>query len=402
MSPARGMLRPGISWLLTRRREWLSGRRLGLLTHTAAVNNAGVSSLTLLAEGGDWTLRAILAPEHGLFGAAGAGEAVRDRLHPVYRIPVLSLYGPRRRPPPDLLRDLDVVVCDLQDLGVRCYTYGSTLLHMLEAVRDAGKTLIVADRPVPLPTAVDGPLLDPAFTSFVGTLPTPLVYGMTPGETALWLRRQCAPGADVRVAPLEGYHRQPWREPRWPPWIPPSPGIRSWETGHAYAATVFGEALPALDVGRGTALVFQVIGAPWLDARRLRQHLEDAGLPGVTFHLHPYLAGAGCYEGRLLLGVRLTVTEPHRFRPATTAVHILTAIHRLHGPSRLWKHADTRPDFFDRLWGTSSVREALARGAGPNDITASWNEDLRRFRRLRAESLLYPLPSRSGRRRQSG
>jgi len=157
-----------------------------------------------------------------------------------------------------MLDNLDAIVLDLQDLGARCYTFVSTLRYVLEAAASARKQVIVADRPIPLPRVVDGPMLDERFSSFVGCVRAPLHYGMTPGETAAWLKHALALDLDLKVAPMKNYCRQSRRGPDWPPWIPPSPGIRSWETGYCYLATVFGEALPAINIGRNSNLAFQV------------------------------------------------------------------------------------------------------------------------------------------------
>ena len=298
-------------------------------------------------------------------------------------MPILSLYGRYRLPPPAWLRDLDVVVIDLQDLAVRCYTYVSTLRYMLESAAEAGKPVVVADRPVPFPGTFDGPMLEPDAESFVGAVHTPLVYGMTPGETALWIRRHYGLELDLRVARMRGYRRESERGAFAPPWIPPSPGIAVWESAWCYPATVFTEALPALDCGRTGRLPFQLLGAAWMKPEAVCERLAAARLPGVMFHPHDWTAGNG---NRPMRGIRLTVVHPDRFKPVTTGVAILCAVQQVHGRARLWRGA--RKDFFDRLCGTSAVREALAAGADLKSITRPWPH--RPFRAERHKSLLYP------------
>jgi len=314
---------------------------------------------------------------------------VKTARHPVWSVPVYSLYGDTRRPTPAMLRRVDALVFDLQDLGARPYTYVATLRGVLEAAAAAGKPVVVADRPVPLPEVVDGPLPEPGYESFVCPAPLPMHYGMTPGETALWMRDTLSIGVDLEVAPMRHYGRNPRRACGWPPWIPPSPGIRCWEAGAVYTATVFCEALPALDNGRGTGLAFRVLGAPWLNPAALCEALSAAGLRGVHFHPHPFVAAGKRYAGRLLNGVRLTVVNPVSFRPVTTALTILACLQRLYGRRRVWQGAGSRPEFFDRLFGGRGVREALLDGCDPAEIAAGARRGAARFRRQRRDVLLY-------------
>lgn len=383
----KALFQPGITTLLEQHRTWLAGRKIGLVCHPASVDRDGVSSAELLLAAGGIRLVSLFGPEHGFFGAATAGEAVRTRRHPCWKIPVYSLYGKHRRPTPAMLKGLDAVVFDLQDLGARPYTYVSTLRYLLEEAARYGTLVIVADRPIPLPRVVDGPMLDPRFESFVAAVPAPVSYGMTPGETALWIKRTIVPQVDLQVAPMRNYHRDPARAPHWPPWVPPSPGIRSWESAACYAATVFGEALPALDYGRGTGLPFQLIGAPWMESLPVCERLSAMRLPGVSFHPHPYQSASE--KAGLLNGIRLVVTRPGIFRPVLTGLSMLHVLEALYGRRRLWKAPGTRPDFFDKLMGTDTVREALLDGEPPRRIEATWHRGLREFNKAREAVLLY-------------
>lgn len=378
---------PGIDVFLARGR--FAGRRLGLVSHTAALTFRGATTAEALQENPDIRLAALFAPEHGFFGAAGAGDPVHSRRHPVWHIPVHSLYGARLAPTPSQFRAIDLLIVDLQDLGARCYTYVSTLRHVLEAASRAGKPVLVTDRPIPLPVTPDGPVLQPGFESFVGCTHTPLAYAMTPGETALWLRADLNLALDLTVIPMAGYHRDARRGTDWPSWVPPSPGIRSWETAACYLATVFTEALPAVSCGRTTPLPFQVFGAPWMKTEAVRESLAAERLPGVTFHPHPFVPPNDPYAGLLIPGIRMVVTDPLRFRPVLTSAAILAALQRLHGRRRLWNAPGTRPDWFDKLYGTDAVRLALLDGEPAAAIALRWEPDLRRFRAARAKHLLY-------------
>jgi uncharacterized protein YbbC (DUF1343 family) len=288
-----------------------------------------------------------------------------------------------------MLRNLDTLVFDLQDLGARPYTYVATLRYLLEAAAAHGKEIIVADRPIPLPRVVDGPLPDPCYLSFVASVPMPVAYGMTPGETALWLRRALSLDVDLKVARLQHYHRESTRETNWPPWIAPSPGIRSWESATCYPATVFCEALPALDYGRGTNLPFQVVGAPWMRGEEVCERLLDMHLPGVVFHPHLYFPAAGAPPAPLVEGIRIVVTHPATFRPVLTGVAILHVLQELYGRARLWNARGTRPDFFDKLMGTNAIRQALIDGTSPRAIESQWRAELGTFNRSRRAQLLY-------------
>lgn len=380
----------GIDVLLSRHRAWLRGRRVGLVSHQAALDRDGATSAQRLRRDLGAGLVALFGPEHGFSGQAGAGVATHTRRHPDWGIPVHSLYGACRKPTPAMLRRVEVLVVDLQDLGARCYTYLATMRNVMEAAAASGVAVIVADRPIPLPRIVDGPLLDPAFASFVGPAATTLATGMTPGEAARWLVRRLDLTLDLRIAPLQGWFRDGRRGPDWPDFIPPSPGIRTWEAGMTYLATVFSEALPGVDVGRGTNLAFRVLGAPWLRAEAFCERINAAGLAGVTFHPYRYVAGIAPYSGRELDGVRLTVTDPSRFHPVATSVHLLHLLARLHGSARIWHHRGVRSAWFDTLYGTDQVRLSLLSGAPPQAILEPWLRAGQPFQAARRAALIYP------------
>jgi uncharacterized protein YbbC (DUF1343 family) len=380
----------GLNALRARRFDLLKGRRVGLLSHQAALTADGSTSAQLLRRALGSRLVALYGPEHGFFGQALAGEHTYTRRHPDWGIPVYSLYGARRKPAPEMLAGVDVMVCDLQDLGVRCYTYLATLRNMLEACAEAGVDVVVADRPIPLPLVVDGPMLDPAFASFVAPAPLPLVYGMTPAESARWMQASLGLKLNLTVAPMEGWRRADaaWDGAR-PAYVPPSPGIKAWESAMTYAATVFSEALPGIDCGRGTNLAFRVIGAPWLRAEAFCDHVAKLRLAGVTFRPYRYVAAVAPYAGKELDGVRLTVTDPARFRPAQTSLAVLQALAGLYGPARVWRHKGVRPAWFDKLYGTDRARLLLKAGVQPETIASEWAAGRQAFDRARRRALLY-------------
>lgn len=389
MTNSRIHFQPGITTLLKNHRPWIKSKKTGLVTHLAAVDKDGASSVELLNAIPDTQLTALFAPEHGFLGAAPPGEKVPDSKHKDLSIPIFSLYGVHRKPTRRMLKDVDTIIVDLQDLGARPYTYVSTLRLVMEAAQEYGKDVIIADRPIPLPTTVDGPLLDPLFGSFVGLLPVPMSYGMTPAETAIWMKRHLKIDVDLKIAPMRGYHRQPMRGSDWPPWIPPSPGIKSWESGHCYTATVFSEALPIVDIDRQSGLAFRVLGAPGLNSLQFCKDLNAAKLNGINFHTHRFIASSEPHKGKLLEGTRMTVTDPEKFMPITTAITILCSIQKHLSMKRIWNFPGTRHDFFDHLFGTDKVRKMLMSNENAPSIIKSWQADLATFNKSRQKCLLY-------------
>jgi uncharacterized protein YbbC (DUF1343 family) len=389
MTVADTPFKSGMDVLLAQHPDWITGKRVGLVSHTAAIDHAGLTSAERLHRCPDVRLGALFGPEHGFRGLVAAGDHTEDESHTEWKIPIYSLYGATRKPTPAMLDSLDLLVVEFQDLGARPYTYVSTLALVLEAACEAGLPVIIADRPVPLPLSMDGPVTENRFKSFVAALPLPMQYGMTPGETALWLQHQSLPDLDLRVAPLQGYACEGERQPAWPPWIPPSPRIQSWESAGLFSCTVFGEALPALDYGSGTAQAFQLIGAPWLDRERLLAHLAGSGLAGIRLELADYQAQSGLYQGTPLAGLKLVITNHATFRPLTTCVTLLDAIIRLYGAAPLWTATGTRLEWFDSLFGTDRVRLALQSGTSAADIIAQWQPALADYKLTRAPLLLY-------------
>ena len=382
----------GLDVVVTERVDALRGR-VGLVTHPAALSVRGAWSADALRSHPDIDLRVLMGPEHGVLGHAGAGEPVASQPHPAWGLPMYSLYGEQRRPSPAMLADVDVVAFDLQDLGVRCYTYASTLLLVMEAAAEQGKRVVVLDRPVPLPDTVDGPRREPGFTSFVARLPVPMVYGMTPGETARFLHH-LTPALDLEVIPMQGYRRGAARPRGAPPWIPPSPGIRSWEAAQCYPVTVCCEALPALDFGAGTFLPFERVGAPWLKPDDV---IEAAStLPGMRLFPHWYYPSPAKGASAPWPGLRVVVSDTSVYEPVRASVCLLHALQQVHGRDALWSAPGTREDFFDKLFGTDQVRKALQAEQAPATICGAWVEGHQAHLARRAPCLLYPPAAESG------
>jgi len=376
---------PGIDTLLSQQKKWIAGKRIGLVTHTAAVDSKGWLSAERLHR--EANLKCIMGPEHGFFGKAGAGKKCSDARHPTWNIPIFSLYGETRKPTSAMLKKVDTIVFDIQDIGARCYTYVSTLRLVLEAAAENKKRVIVADRPIPLPSVTDGPVLDDKFSSFVSMVKTPMSYGMTPGETALWLKNTLGLKLDLKIAQMQGYCRQPERGEDWPSFIPPSPAIVSWESATCFPATVFCEALVSIDCGRKSCLPFQILGAEWTKGAEVAGFLSELKLPGVKFIPHTYNSRPRDRKPLIINGVWIRVTDRNVFKPILTAVSMIHCLQELYGKNRLWKAA--RQDWFDKLFGTDSVRLALLDGEYGRTISARWQKDLSLFNRTRQSLLLY-------------
>ena len=335
------IIRPGIEAIPA---DWLAGRRAGLVAHPASVMSDGRHSAEFLRDSGA-NLVALFGPEHGFFGRGGAGEKIADAAHADWNVPIFSLYGETRAPTPAMLDLVDVFIFDIQTIACRAYTYVSTLRLLMEACAARGKTLVVADRPDPLMlTPPDGPRLDPACASFVGLVPTPFCHGMTPGETALFLRDALKLDAlDLRVAPCAGLSRSLSLREIYPTWRATSPAIVALKNALCFPLTVFFEALPMIDHARGTPLAFQRIGSAHADLSAL----DLPPLPGLRVALCDYPDK----RGQVLRGLAFEVVDPAAYRPAATAFALVAALENHLGPA-LWEFPGSRPEFYAQLWGT--------------------------------------------------
>jgi uncharacterized protein YbbC (DUF1343 family) len=376
-------VRPGIEVLLSDSAHLISGLRIGLLTNQTGVDRRGVSDLARLLEAGA-QVTAIFAPEHGYRGTLDQ-EMIGHELDSASGIRIFSLYGEVRAPTAEMLDSVDVMLIDLQDIGARPYTYISTALLAMEAAARHGVRVILLDRPNPIGgVLVQGPVLDPAFRSFVGMLPVPLRHGMTMGELALMGNRILGLGADLVVIPAAGWQRRLWFDETGLPWVRPSPNMPDLESAAHYPGTVLFEGTN-LSVGRGTPVAFGVVGAPWMSPREVIARMEvPAGVSVGDTVVVPRRPSDGKYDGMRLPAVRLRVTDRAVYDPVRAAVALLVAVRRVHGDVLV-----IDPRRFDPLAGGSALREAVEAGRGAGEIAAEWEVPLERFRRLREGFLLY-------------
>jgi uncharacterized protein YbbC (DUF1343 family) len=381
-----GVVRPGIEVLLADSLGLVRDRRVGLVTNQAGVDADGISDVVRLRTAGV-RLVALFSPEHGFRGAADPGAAVASSVDPATGLPIYSLYGRTSAPTPEMLRGIDVMLVDLQDVGARYYTYLFTTVEVMRAAAAQNIPVVVLDRPDPIGALVQGNVLEPAHISPVGRLEVPMRHGMTLGELARLARADLALPTELTVVPVRGWARSMPIDRTGLVFVPPSPNLRTVESLFHYPGLCLFEGTN-LSVGRGSDAPFEQIGAPWLDTSAVLQRVRRAGLPGVSFAgvaFRPVRPGDGKYAETLVMGVRLRVTDRSRYDPTATAVALLSAIRTWHQAEFAWI-----PAHFDRLAGGPVLREALDAGAEPADIVTSWEPARRRFLHRRRPVLLYP------------
>jgi len=381
----------GLEILLQQRLELLTGNRVGLVSHPAAVTaRLGDSVNAFLAAG--IHLTALFGPEHGFAAAAGDGVHLEDTRDPRTGLPVYSLYGANQEPTAEMLRLVDVLVCDLQDVGVRFYTYLSTLYYLVKAAGKYGCPLVVLDRPNPITgVRMDGPILEPGHESFVGILPIPVRHGMTLGELALFTNAEFGFNADLTVVPMQGWKRAHWFDQTGRVWVPTSPAIPRLETALVYPGTCFMEGTN-LSEGRGTSLPFELVGAPWLDAHQLAQRLNQANLMGVNFRPASFTPSTSKHQGQTCHGVQVHVLDREAFSPLHTTLGIIQTCQGL-APER-FAYLPPYPgeglhNHFDLLAGTGTLRQSLKSGQSAEEICASWQPGLADFIKRRQPYLRY-------------
>jgi uncharacterized protein YbbC (DUF1343 family) len=383
---------PGLDVLLRRRTALLRGQRFALLAHQASVSARHDHAVSLLADLRGARLVRLMAPEHGLWGAAQDHARVRATTDPVTGLPVVSLYGARREPSPAALRDLDAIVVDLQDVGARYYTFVWTTVLAMRACARAGVRVIVLDRPNPIGGDVEGNVPDPAFASFVGLHPLPARHGMTIGELAQYLDAEHAIGCDLTVVAMEGWRRRMHWEETELPWVAPSPNMPTPDTALVYPGGCLYEGTN-LSEGRGTTRPFEWVGAPYLDAHRLAESLNGQRLPGVYFRPTRFQPTFHKWAGRLCGGVQVHVTDRARLEPFLTGLAVIATARAQGARDFAWRQPpyefERRRLPFDILCGTDAIRLHLERGRPLAGLERSWRGPLAAWRRRRSRYLLY-------------
>ena len=358
----------------------LAGLRLGLVTNHTGRNREGRQTIDVLNKAPGVKLVALFAPEHGIRGVAD--EDISDSKDDATGLPIYSLYGETRRPKADQLKDLDALVYDIQDVGVRFYTYISTLGYLLEEAAKVKLPVYVLDRPNPIGGVdVEGPIADSDKLSFISYHMIPTRHGLTVGELAQLFNRQRKIGADVRVIKMEGWRRAMWFDETNLTWINPSPNMRSLTEATLYPGVGLLETTN-VSVGRGTDTPFEILGAPWIQGDKLADYLNQRGIPGVRFVPVRFTPKASVFKGEQCGGVNIIITDRVAFRPLPAGIEMALALRTLY-PN------DWKIDSYLRLLVNADTLERIKRGESAREIVASWNTALQEFRRARAEILLY-------------
>ena len=372
----------------------LDGARVGLVSNPASVDRAFRHVVDAVAALPGVTLAALFGPQHGFHADVQDNmvETAHAR-HPRLGVPIYSLYSGTREPTAAMLDGLDLLVIDLQDVGTRVYTYIYTMANCLRAARRHGVRVIVCDRPNPIGgEAVEGPMLDPAFASFVGQFPIPLRHGMTIGELARLFNAEFGIGADLEVSRLGGWSRALYQDEAGAPWVIPSPNLPTLDSAVVYPGTVLLEGT-MLSEGRGTTRPFELVGAPGIDPAALAGALDALGLPGVRFRPAAFEPTFQKHAGRPCGGCQIHVTDRRAFRPVLTGAAVIAAC-RQAAPERFaWR----RPPYeyehermpIDILAGSDALRRAVDAGAAATDLAASWEAALAAFEPVRQRYLLY-------------
>lgn len=378
--------RYGIDVLEMSRCAGLAGKKTGLVTNAASLDSKGEPVYRVLQCCGV-NLKFLMAPEHGFSAVKPAGENIADGTLSD-TLPVYSLYGGTRIPDLKLLKSIDVLVFDLQDVGTRCYTYISTLKYVMEACAATGVSFMVLDRPNPIaPVPADGFMLEPAFESFVGSVGIPFIHSMSVGEIAVWLQMTSYPKLSLKVVRMQGYQRKAFAdELRGYRFVSPSPNIRDLETVLVYPATVFLEATTVSE-GRGTDAPFKLFGAPFVDSGRLKQELDRYRLPGVLFQKEVFQPKSGKFTARRCYGLRMKVTDRYTFDPFRTAAAILLSLQKLY-PEKLGLEKNS--NFFDRLAGTDLFRIMVQKQLPIEEILAATRNQVHAFEQRNPHRFLYP------------
>ena len=398
--PAAGstVVKPGIEVLQERGFDVLKGKKVGLLTNPSGVDSHLRSTIDILFEAPEVELVRLFGPEHGVRGDAHAGDATADLTDAATGLKCYSLYGKYRQPTPEMLRGLDVVVYDIQDVGVRCYTFISSLGLMMRACAELGIEVVVLDRPNPLGgLKVEGSYVEPGFYSFVGQYRIPYVYGLTVGELARLINEEGlnrGQKGDLRplkckltVVPMEGWERDMLYTDTGLPWVMPSPQIPYPETSLCYPASGIAGEFGYLNIGVGYTIPFACFAAEWIDAHRLKTRLDSYRLPGVEFREIHYRPFFGALAGKQLHGVQFHFSDYEAASLTLLQFYVMQALKELYpGKDPL---AQGNFSMLDKICGTDYVRVRFKEKYKVSDILGYWSKDVAEFRSISEKYLIY-------------
>lgn len=388
-------VKPGIETLRDSGFEALKGKRVGLITNPTGIDNSFNATIDILDQAEGVELVALFAPEHGVRGDITAGATVGNSTDPSTGVKVYSLYGATKKPTPAMLDGIDALVYDIQDNGCRSYTFISTMAMAMEQCARLGKEFVVLDRPNPLGgNKVEGLCTDPDDISFVGYLPIPYIYGLTPGELARMIVGEKMLKSDkplkLTVIPMDGWERDMLFEDTAMPWVLPSPHLPTPQTAIFYPATGIAGELDYLSIGVGYTLPFRTFAAPWIDAAKLTEKLNSMEIPGVAFrpiHYKPYY---GFKRGENLQGVELYVTDYDTAPLTLVQFYVMEALADLYPAHKALAETPVkRLSMFDKVTGSKKVRPAFFKNYKVADLLPLWNRDLDSFKATKAKYHLY-------------
>ena len=376
---------PGIEVLLKEEKNVLSGKKVGLITNPTGIDSKLTSIVDLLHDDPDINLTALFGPEHGVRGDAQAGASVEYYIDEKTGLPVYSLYGKTKKPTPEMLKDVEVLVFDIQDVGTRYYTYIYTMAYAMEAAKENDIPFIVLDRPNPQGgESVDGPVLEPEFSSFVGLYPIPLKHGMTVGELATLFNKEFKIGADLKVIKMKGWKRNMDYDDTGLPFVLPSPNMPTVSTTFVYPATGLIEGTNVSE-GRGTTKPFELIGAPYINSDELAGKLNALRLPGVKFRAASFTPTFSKHAGKLSHGVEIYITDREEFKAVPTGLHIIKTIQDLYPGDFEFLAANN----FNLLIGNGWVMSRIEDGSSVNEIMKEYQVKQDSFKKVRKNYLLY-------------
>ncbi len=362
----------------------LEGKRVGLITNQTSVDLNGVNSVDVFHKAGNFKLAAIFSPEHGFRGTEEGGVYIASSSDPVTGVPVYSLYGRnKQRPTPEMLKDLDILVFDIQDIGARFYTYLTTMGYAMEEAAKAGLPFMVLDRPNPIGGLVEGPVLEPGISFFTAYFPVPPRHGFTAGEMALFHKANLDLKLDLTVVPLENWTRDLFFDQTGIVWTNPSPNIRDVNAEVLYPGIGCFEA-SNISVGRGTDRPFQWFGAPWMKAGKIAKKLNKAGLKGVKFLVMELTPDKDVFEGKPCEGVNIEITDKSAVRALDIFVHTVYLLKKYNGEDFKLIPVEIR-----KMTGSSDLYNMLEAGAKPAEIIAAFEKNNADFKSRAAKFLLY-------------
>jgi uncharacterized protein YbbC (DUF1343 family) len=387
-------IKTGIEVLKDQNFELLEGKKVGLITNATGLSSSLKPTIDILFEAENVELIALYGPEHGARGEIAAGDKVDDYVDPVTQVPVYSLYGNTRKPTKEMLKDVDVLIYDIQDIGVRSYTYISTMGLAMEAAAENDIDFVVLDRPNPLGgNKIEGNIAEEGYFSFVSQYPIPYVYGMTPGEVAKMINEEGWLGegkkVDLTVVEMKGWKRSMTFEETGLQWVPTSPHIPHANSAYFYVSTgIMGE-LGVFSEGVGYTLPFQVFGAEWIDERKLAEEMNALDIPGVEFRPIVYKPFYGRDQGKTLHGVQIHFSDYSQAHLMSLQYYFMQIHKKMYPEIDIFDQGKNRWSMFDKVSGSDEIRKRFKTSYQVSDIEEYLNKDVESFRKKSSKYYLY-------------